>query len=166
MARRSGSGGSGLTGNWGQVNSALYNLSRTKNYDKVLTTIGNLVVNRIKQNIMSQSIQLVPLQEEYKRRKIAAGHDPRILISTGEFLNSIVVKDVQSSGDSFSITVGVEDGSGSNGISLEELAYYIEYGTSKQPGRFPFTLSWEEMRSRVSNELINQISVTLQEGFR
>ncbi|MMZ51273.1 hypothetical protein D1872_130080 [compost metagenome] len=158
---------SGLYGNWGAINVHLRNLQRANYKDKVLKPIGELIAQRVRQNIMQQRLAFEPLVEEYLSRKIAQGYDSRILAKTETFVDAIEVKDIQSSGNSFNVIVGVKDGSEQeSGISLEELSYYIEYGTDRQPARYPFTLSWEEMRGRVTNETIDLIKVTLQEAIR
>jgi hypothetical protein len=156
---------SGLTGNWGRVNVFLNNLKRSKYKEEALITIGDTVVQQIRRNIEQQLLDFPELVARYHRRKVSEGYDPRILIRTGDFLDSIVVTDVSVDGDTYSIKVGVSDGLTESKLPMSDLAYYIEHGTIKQPGRFPFALTWEGMRSRLKQDIVQQIKVELEEGM-
>lgn len=157
---------SGLFGNWGQINVHLNNLKRAKIKEKPLLGVGAILAEQIRRNIEEQRIDFVPLSPEYAARKAARGGDSRILIDTHQYVDSIVVKDLEVEGDTFRIVVGVADGEMDTGISLSELAYYIEYGTHKQPGRYPFTLTWEQMREKLKQEIVSQIKVEIEEGWK
>lgn len=154
-------------GDWKKLKKALNNLGKfTDDIQEVGKKAGEYVELKIKDNIENQSLNLAPLAQEYWRRKIAEGYDPRILIRTGEYLDSIKIVDIQETGNGISIFVGVEDGITETGISMSELATYIEYGTRKQPARLPITQSWEKMRSEVRRMIIEEIQVAFKGAVR
>lgn len=156
-----------LYGDWDKLFNALYNMQDMKGKlaDAVVETAKTVEIN-IKSFIENQEIDLVPLTEEYLRRKVAQGYDPRILIKTNQYLESIAVTDIEISNRNITIFVGVIDGATSTGISLAELAYYIEYGTFRQPARLPFTKSWERMRADIQKEFIDRIKDAFEGCFR
>jgi len=80
------------------------------------------------------------LSEQYKAYKQRKGLDPRILIATGKYLNSIKV--VQE-GTRFKI---VPEG-------YEELAQYLEFGTSRMPARPHWTYIDIQIRYTLINTL-------------
>ena len=156
-----------LFGDWNKLKRVLHNLNNNhQQYEQVIISMGNKITERIWDLIESQSIFLEPLQEEYKKRKIAEGKDERTLIRSGDFLNSIQVIDIRSDGEELTVFIGVEDGITETGIPMRELAEYIEYGTVNQPARMPFQRSWEEMRNEVANEVMNQLKEKIEVTLR
>lgn len=147
-----------LYGDWGKLKNILHNLKDIDDeYESVIKEMGEKIAERVKSLIASQSIYLEPLEKEYLAQKQSEGRDERTLISSGEFLDSIKVIDIEIGDDSIDVFIGVEDGMTETWIPMKELAYYIEYGTENQPARMPFARSWEEMKAEITNEAMSKL---------
>lgn len=147
-----------LYGDWDRVKRVLRNLQdNTDEYHEVAIRIGEYVADKVREYIESQKLMLAPLDKEYRRGKIKAGGDPRILINTGEYVDSIKVVDIDIRGDEIDVFISVEDTVTKTGISMKELAAYLEFGTRRMPARLPFTQSWllmkEDVRNKANEEL-------------
>lgn len=155
---------SSLFGSWGKFQRMLTKLEdNPEQYFRVVESMGEKITERIWDIIEGQEIYLEPLTKEYEFRKAKEGYDERTLIRTGDYLNSIKVIDITSSGDSLEVTIGVEDGTTETGISMKQLALYIEYGTEDQPARMPFQRSWEVMKRDVEQEISERIYAKIEE---
>lgn len=155
---------SSLFGSWGKFQRMLTKLEdNPEQYFRVVESMGEKITERIWDIIEGQEIYLEPLTKEYEFRKAKEGYDERTLIRTGDYLNSIKVIDITSSGDSLEVTIGVEDGTTETGISMKQLALYIEYGTQDQPARMPFQRSWEVMKRDVEQEISERIYAKIEE---
>ena len=148
-----------LTGDWGKVNVALKNVKDLKySLEEDFEGIGEDIAERIREFIENQELDFAPLTQEYLAKKIKQGYDPRVLIRTGEYVESIKVTEVDSDRDSIHIFISVEDGATETNLSMKELAEFIEYGTKKQPARLPFTQSWERMKGQIKREVERKIA--------
>lgn len=149
---------SSLTGDWDKFRKILNNLQdNQEQYKDVGIEIGHKIAERIWDILESQQPSFAPLAEEYRKQKIREGWDERITIRTGEYLNSIKVLRIESSGDSLSVFIGVEGGKTETGLDMTELAKYLEYGTSRQPARYPITQSWEIMKNDITRECASRL---------
>lgn len=156
-----------LFGDWDKTRHILNKLATNHNqYEEVIRSMGYKIAERVWDLIESQELDMAPLEEAYRARKVAEGKDDRILIRRGDFLNSIKVLDITSNGDEMTVFIGVEDGITETGIRMEELAYYIEYGTENQPARMPFQLSWEAMRNEMAREVQDRIRQKVEVALR
>lgn len=156
-----------LFGDWEKLKHVLRKLADNPHqYEHIVISMADKIVERIWDLIESQSIELEPLVEEYRQRKVAEGYDERILIRTGDFLNSIQVTDIQTNGDDITVLISVEDGRTETGISMKELAQYIEYGTSNQPARMPLHRTWEEIRHSVKKEVMERLKAEIGSELR
>jgi hypothetical protein len=153
-----------LYGDWDKALKIFNNMKGLSTSDMAYEIIdtGDEIAERIKEYIMNQELALLPLVESYRDRKVAEGYDPRILIRTGEFVDNIEVTDVDESDNTAMVFVSVKDGVGQTGINLKELAEYLEYGTSRMPARYPFTLSWEKMRTEIKRNVARRMMVMLE----
>lgn len=147
-----------LYGDWDKAKRILRDLSNnTKEYHEVAVELGEYIAQKVKENIESQKLALAPLDREYREGKIKSGGDPRTLINTGEYVDSIKVTDIDIRGDEIDVFISVEDSVTRTGISMKELAAYLEYGTRRMPARLPFTQSWllmeDEIKRKASAEL-------------
>ena len=145
-------------GDWDKLNRILHNLSDSNNeHQDVVEDLGNEVADRIYQAISNQEIDLEPLVEEYRKRKQQAGYGNDILIRTSDYVNSIDVTDVQVQGHDIKVTIGIMDGTTETGLSMQELAYYLEYGTEDMVGRRPIEKSWEHIKEDIKAEAERRI---------
>lgn len=155
---------SSLTGDWDKAIRVLRELQRQGNeYKEEVRKIGEEVARKVKSLIESQALDLEQLDSDYLRKKTSEGDDTRILIRTSQFINSIQVTDIQASANGINVKISVMDGTTETGISMIELASFLEYGTSKMPARKPFEKSWEEMKEEVTNEARERLSAIIKE---
>ena len=155
-----------IFGDWDKFAQTLNALQdNTEAYKTVVRQMGAEIVERIWDLIESQSIDLEPLVEEYRRQKVFEGYDERILIRTGNFLNSINVTDIKVSGYDIEVKIGVDGGTTETGLSMHELASFLEYGTSKMQGREPFRKSWDAMKEDVKGEIMSQLKGIILEDL-
>lgn len=153
-------------GDWDKFAQTLQALKEnTEAYHNVIKQMGEEIATRIWDLIESQSIDLEPLKEDYRRKKIAQGYGNDILIRTGDYLNSIDVTDIRVSGYDIEVEIGILDGTTSTGISMKELAKYLEFGTSKMVGRMPIHKSWEAMSGEVKSEVRSQLLAIIKEDL-
>lgn len=156
-----------IYGDWDKFERILKNLrDNRESYQHVIRYIGEQITERIWDLIESQSLDMKALVQEYEFRKIKEGHDERILIRTGDFLNHIQITDIQVNGYDMMVHIGVEDGITKTGISMKDLAYYLEYGTKEMPAREPFKKSWDEMRNDVRSEVSERLKAIILEDIR
>ena len=107
---------------------------------KKLEFIAQSFLIRIKEVIEGQKYNWVPLKDAYKKQKIKQQLDPRILIRTGEYVESIYIEKTEVKPDedspeglilSFSIRLPDKEHEES-GINLQLLARIMEYGSFKR----------------------------------
>lgn len=143
-----------LYGDWEELKRRVRGLSdNNSSYKDAVRNVGDGIAEKIRSYIESQALDFAPLQEEYLAAKVSQGGDPRILIRSGAYAESIkTVRDEERAMDLF-MFISIEGGTTETGISMQELAEYIEYGTSRQPARLPITQSWEQMKNDVQREI-------------
>lgn len=154
-------------GDWDKLDNILNSLKNNRReYHDVIRDVGQDIADRIKELILTQGIQLEPLVAEYRKRKLAEGYGDDILVRTQDFVNSIQVVDIQPKGHDLDIFISVEDGMTRTGITMMELAEFLEYGTSKMTGREPFKKSWDEMKEDVKSEIMQRLKDIILEDLR
>lgn len=155
-----------LFGDWKKFRHVLTKLSENADqYQGLVISMSDKIVERLWDIIESQSIDMAPLNENYLTWKTNKGLDERTAIKTGDYLNSLSVLDIQSDGDSLTVQIGVEDSTREDGISMREVAYYLEYGTHDQPARMPLHKSWEEMKRDVMNEVNSRLKAEIRSNI-
>lgn len=103
--------------------------------------------NEIKDVIQNQKGKWVPLTPDYQRFKSKYGLDPRTLIATGAYQQSITIEQV----DQYSWKVYPK--------GKEDLAEWLEFGTSSMPSRIHWRLAAETIRSKLQlilQKIVNQ----------
>ena len=154
-------------GDWDKLEQTLKALQQNNRaYQNVIRQVADKITEAIWDLIESQSIELEPLVKEYEFRKIKEGYDERILIRTGDFINSIDVTDITIQGNDIRVFIGVRDGVTKTGISMQQLAEFLEYGTEDMPAREPFRKSWEEIRKDVKEEVSDRLKSIILEDIR
>lgn len=99
---------------------------------KMLLRLARDLASRLRRNLRAQVFRWVPLSEKYKKYKLKHGLDPRMLIATGEYLNSIVVRQKLDG----SVEVGIKNKIHTpSGLPLKKLMRIHEYGTQTIPAR-------------------------------
>jgi hypothetical protein len=116
----------------------------------------------VKAILSRQLIAWVPLNREYARRKREMGMDPRILIATGRYVNSI--QPIEQKDGSWVVSVPAEPLQGSNKHTLKDLARWLEYGTRTMPARphwRPAMQIWRtkiyQVRRRVRHDIATEL---------
>lgn len=135
--------------------------------------VANEFKDELQFRIASQAFGHRPLNPAYRMGKVRARLDPRILIATGEYLESFTVEDLSSrehqerhgiEGPGF--VVGVRDGihSGSR-LPYRVMARIHEFGTSRIPAR-PHWRPMSAIYRRRSAELGRRLQVQLATNVR
>jgi hypothetical protein len=122
----------------------------------------------LKSLISRQLIAWVPLSANYKTRKRILGLDPRILIATGRYVNSI--QPIQQGDGSWVISVPEEPLRPGSKHTLRDLARWLEYGTENMPARphwRPAKNIWRtkiyQMKRRLHFDLVTELK---RRGYR
>lgn len=136
-----------VTGDWDEAFRRLQNMRDDREQlFRITEEIAEVVAEKIRSYIKNQELSLTPLSRSPENDK-----DPRILIETGTYVNSIDVQSVEEMGNFIECTVSVGDGMTADGeMSLQQLAFKIEYGEGRIPGNMPFHQSWEMMRNEIN----------------
>lgn len=96
---------------------------------EVIKEEGDFLAAKLQLNILQQLLPMPELNSAYIQYKIRKELDPRKLVATGEYVNSIAARK-KSGGDI--IDVNVPDVThGPSGLSMKELARIHEYGQRK-----------------------------------
>lgn len=151
-----------VTGDWEEAFRRLRKMQDDREQlFRVAEELAYKVAENIREYINSQSLSLTPIS-----KSPGNDQDPRILIETGTYVNSIDVQDIQESGNFIECTVSVGDGMTADGeMTLRELAFQIEYGGPRIPGNMPFHQSWEKMRGEINALAREKILAILKEDL-
>jgi hypothetical protein len=87
----------------------------------------------LKAIIERQMISWMPLSGPYKAYKRRMGLDPRILIATGRYVNSI--QPIEQPDGTWLVSVPEEPLRPGSRYTLRDLARWLEFGTQKMPAR-------------------------------
>jgi hypothetical protein len=122
----------------------------------------------LKSIISRQLIAWVPLSPAYKKRKRILGLDPRILIATGRYVNSI--QPVEQADGSWVVSIPEEPLRPGSRYTLKDLARWLEYGTQTMPARphwRPAQNIWRtkiyQMKRRLHFDLVTELK---RRGYR
>lgn len=96
---------------------------------EVIKEEGDALAAKLQLNLLQQSLPMKDLTESYARWKERKALDPRILIATGEYVNSIAARR-KAGGDIVDVSVPDETHEPS-GLSLKELGRIHEYGSKR-----------------------------------
>lgn len=131
-------------------------------------TLAEEFADDLKRLIEQQSFAWVPLSAGYARRKNMLGQDPRILIATGRYVNSI--RPVQAADGSWVVGVPPEPLHGGSRYTLQDLARWLEFGTKRMPARphwRPAMSLWKTKAFQAKVGLKHGVRTYLQRrGFR
>lgn len=143
-----------LTGDFEGLGKTL--TQSVKNVDTIGTKIvesnSEMYKKAVVDNIESQSIAWRPLNPDYKAGKGILGLDTRILVATGEYVNSIDIKELPPKGGKLHYHVGVDpNATHSSGINMGLLSLVMEYGTAdgRIPARSHFGETWRQVRNKI-----------------
>lgn len=152
-----------LYGDWDKFARILHNLKDNEpEYDEVIRSVGQKIAEKIRELIESQGIDMPALDDEYLADKVSEGYDSRILIRTHKFVDSIKLTYEEDRGDGIMVFIGVDGGTTDTGLSMQELADFIEFGTSRQPARMPFHKSWAMMEHEIMEEVSQRLLAIIE----
>lgn len=112
-------------------------------FDQAARRVAEEVAKRVKQRIRSQAYGHAPLSPKYRAWKIKKGLSPKILIATGQYVGSIRAWKEGRGSWHAGVTPGARH---SSGVDMQQLAVWLEYGTSRMPARphWRIELEWAE----------------------
>jgi hypothetical protein len=122
----------------------------------------------LKALITRQLIAWVPLSPGYAKRKRMLGLDPRILIATGRYVNSI--QPIAQPDGSWVVSVPNEPLRSGSKYTLKDLARWLEYGTRHMPARphwRPARNIWRTKMVQIKQRLkFNLVQELRKQGYR
>jgi len=117
--------------------------------------------------ITRQLIAWVPLTKGYARRKRMLGQDPRILIATGNYVNSI--RAIQQGDGSWVVGIPATPLRSGSKYTLKDLARWLEYGTHRMPARphwRPAQAMWRTKLLQIKRRLqFNMVRELRKQGY-
>jgi hypothetical protein len=116
----------------------------------------NEAKEQLKFMIENQSLPLEPLSTKYQQYKSQHGLDPRILISTGEYIDSFTVTRVGNR-----TWILHPQGVSAKGVPMEQLGTMLEHGTADMPARPHWLFINETLRQDVVKRIQKDIKGTL-----
>lgn len=144
------------TGDYGVILTALNNFEQNalRVAQDVVEEIAQEFLDFLKESLENGMLDLSPLSEEYLRRKVDAGLDHRILISTREYIESFQVVRTPEG-----VFAGIPEGvQHSSGVEMASLARWLEEGTPNMPARPHIEPSWEMFWSQARSRLRKRIN--------
>ncbi len=130
--------------------------------------MANQFADDLRGIISRQLISWVPLSSGYAIRKRTLGLDPRILIATGRYVNSIQA--MQQKDGTWLVSVPDEPLRPGSKHTLKDLARWLEYGTLRMPARphwRPAQNIWRtkiyQMKRRLHFDLVQELK---RAGYR
>jgi len=103
---------------------------------RVLKLRCEQLTRELRDAILGQKYNWYPLSPEYLRRKVAQGFDPRILIRTKEYVESLQVSEQEETEFGLLFRVEVPDEEHNSGLPFRELARIMEFG--RRDGKKPY----------------------------
>lgn len=107
--------------------------NKTINMNSISQRMAEEFADDLKRIISRQVFAWVPLSPKYKERKKYLGLDPRILIATGTYINSIQA--MQNEDGTWTVGVPPTPLSPTTKYTLQDLASWLEWGTKNMPPR-------------------------------
>jgi len=149
-----------VTGDWDEAFQRLNKMRNDREQlFRIAEEIAEIVAGKVREYIKTQAIDLTPISKSPSNDQ-----DPRILIESGTYVNSIDVQSVEEMGNFIECTVSVGSGMTADGeMSLQQLAFKLEYGEGRIPGNMPFHKSWEMMRGEINSMARERILAILKE---
>jgi len=147
-----------LTGSWAETKRALMLLPRfiTALQEAVAKGIADEYYEALRSHFTSQDLPLAPLSAWYREWKAQRGLDARILIATGQMLDTIKEYPVVG-GKTF---VGIKGGTPhkESGLDVALIALAHEYGDPEHnlPARPVYRLTVEELKDKL-HEVLSEI---------
>lgn len=135
-----------------------------------LEEVSEQIIKEVKARIEAQPPSWPPLTEKYLEWKIATGRDPRKLVSTKEYLNSIGVQRIRRGKTGFELRVGLPNAEHSEaGINYNYLARIHENGTRTIPARphwGPVYRLWSRKLYERSRDYMKKIKKQIEKDLK
>lgn len=103
------------------------------NFEGIPEALAKRGAARVRQNIYGQRYKHVALNPLYRRWKVKHGLDPRILIATGKYVESIVAR--KQNKTTWLVAPAAGETFGKAGRAMSTLGLWLEYGTKHMPAR-------------------------------
>jgi len=136
---------------------------KTRLRQRVTRKVAEVFLAKLKNNILSQNLNLAPLSEAYAKFKEQQGLDVRILIATETLVSALEVFEVNKMA-----VAGVPAGKMSNDgkIAMDALFALLEMGSPSQnlPARPVFALTALELERELRRVAIKEIQLAA-DGF-
>ena len=145
-----------------KVFMTLFEKSYVEVAEKTAKQAATDMAHELRSRIENQRFRHQPLTPGYLQYKLMNHLDPRILIATGDYVNSIIPHRIRRG----VWGVGVENRNHiDSDIPLRVLARWLEFGTSKSPARphwRPMIAIWKASSARVAKRLRENLDKDLK----
>lgn len=130
-------------GDWVQTHAWLHGLqvAPLDPFFEKLKVLGKALQKRIQQHIVEQDLDWEPLAHSTIQQK---GFDT-VLMNTLEYLQKIEFEILKHSLNEWELIVYPKGDHSASGLSMQTLAMYLEYGTSRMPERPLWRVVFEEI---------------------
>lgn len=104
--------------------------------ERFLKLQSETLTRQLRDAILGQKYNWYPLDPKYLRRKVRQGFDPRILVRTKQYVESLQVSDPEQIENGILYRVEVPDEDHNSGLPFRELARIMEFG--RRDGKKPY----------------------------
>lgn len=104
--------------------------------ERFLNLKAERLTRQLREAILGQQYNWYPLDPKYLRRKVREGFDPRILVRTKQYVESIQVFGPDEAEHGVLFRVGVPNDDHNSGLPFRQLARIMEYG--RRDGKKPY----------------------------
>lgn len=142
-----------------------------KEVQEALRDVAKKFLESLKQSVYFQSLDLVPLSPRYAKQKESKGLDPRILINTGEYIETIEIVENQVSKGVLEIVIQAPDHDHSETkINLRLLSRLLEYGSKneKMPARphwRPVMKEFIALRGELAKDVTDVVALKIRNSL-
>lgn len=130
-------------GDWLQTHAWLNGLEKAplEPFSEQVEVLGKAIQKKVQQHIVKQDLDWVPLAHSTIRQK---GFES-ILMNSLEYLQKIDFEVLKNSSSKWELIVYPKGDHAGSGLSMQTLAMYLEYGTSRMPERPLWRVVFEEI---------------------
>jgi len=104
--------------------------------EQFLKLQSDKLTRQLRDAILGQKYNWYPLDPKYLRQKVKEGYDPRILVRTKQYVESLQTPDPEDTEFGVLYRIGVPDEEHNSGLPFKELARIMEYG--RRDGKKPY----------------------------
>ena len=150
-----------MIGDWGKFDKSISAMVDRKLIPLMKVSIGEsgkLVLKTLVGHVQTQDLNWAPLSVETLDRKSSA----LTFLETGELINNLVMQEVVDKADRYTVFVGAPNTVHSpSGERYSDIMLYMEFGTLQNPARPLIQPTFDELRRKITDALIEAVKSAL-----